>query len=428
MPIQAVNIHTTTAFDNGIDFTAGNGSFWIVEPDVKVASDLAQGVNNSFQDATLLNYGTIVSASLSSAGVRFGNSGNITNEVGGSIVGDSGVRTEHENVHVLNLGSISARTYGVSFLADTAGTVLDNRGSILSDAYGVYDASSGHGATIINSGTIEGYLSGIELDTPAGVTTHVVNSGVIKGDNATSVVNIAGGAFDLQNSGRMIGDIALGSSTAIDTIVNSGSIAGAVHLGGGNDVFSGAGTQGTVFGEAGLDTLSGGNAGDRFEGGTENDALTGNGGADTLLGQDGNDTLNGGLGNDFLDGGSGNDTLFGGAGNDRLIGGAGNDFFVFNTALNASTNRDIITDFNHVADTFKLENAIFTKLGAGVHALNAGFFHNGAKAADANDYIVYNRTTGVLSYDNDGNGAHAAIGFAVLTNHPVLAANDFQVI
>ena len=152
-----------------------------------------------------------------------------------------------------------------------------------------------------------------------------------------------------------------------------------------------------MFGEAGLDTLTGGNAGDRFEGGAENDALAGNGGADTLLGQDGNDTLNGGLGNDLdggrqrhvewrsrqrlPDGGLGNDTLFGGAGIDNLTGGANNDFFVFNTALNASTNRDMITDFNHVADTFKLENAIFTKLGAGVHALNPAFFRAGVKAA-----------------------------------------------
>ena len=154
----------------------------------------------------------------------------------------------------------------------------------------------------------------------------------------------------------------------------------------------------------------------------------GNAGNDTLLGQDGNDTLNGGLGNDILDGGNGNDTLLGGAGKDTLKGGANSDFFVFNTALNASTNRDIVTDFNHVADTFKLENAIFTKLGAGVHALNAGFFHAGSAAADTNDYIVYNKATGVLSYDNDGSGSHAAIAFAQLTNKPVLAANDFQVI
>ena len=49
-----------------------------------------------------------------------------------------------------------------------------------------------------------------------------------------------------------------------------------------------------------------------------------------------------------------------------------------------------------------------------MHALNAGFFQVNPAAADANDYIVYNKATGVLSYDNDGNGAHAAIAFAVL--------------
>ena len=105
-----------------------------------------------------------------------------------------------------------------------------------------------------------------------------------------------------------------------------------------------------------------------------------------------------------------------------------NDFFVFNTALNASTNRDILTDFSHVDDTFQLENAVFTKLGAGVHALNPAFFRAGVKALDANDYIIYNRTTGIVSYDNDGNGAHAAIAFAYLPFKPVLAANDFTVI
>jgi Ca2+-binding RTX toxin-like protein len=150
-----------------------------------------------------------------------------------------------------------------------------------------------------------------------------------------------------------------------------------------------------------------------------NNTLSGNNFANTLSGLGGNDTLNGGLGND---------RLFGGAGNDRLTGGANSDFFVFNTAPNASTNRDTVTDFNHIADTFQLENVIFTKLGAGVHLLNPGFFRAGVTAADANDYIVYNKATGILSYDNDGNGSHAAIAFAFLQNKPVLAANDFVVI
>ena len=58
----------------------------------------------------------------------------------------------------------------------------------------------------------------------------------------------------------------------------------------------------------------------------------------------------------------------------------------------------------------------------------SAFFHAGAAAADANDYIVYNQATGFLSYDADGNGSHAAISFAVLTNHVVLNASDFVVI
>ena len=123
---------------------------------------------------------------------------------------------------------------------------------------------------------------------------------------------------------------------------------------------------------------------------------------------------------------SADDTLFGGVGNDILAGAAGKDIFVFNTAPNALTNRDIIVDFNHVDDTMWMENAVFTKLGA-AGALNAAFFRVGTKALDANDYIVYNKATGGLFYDNDGSGAHAAIQFATLTTKPAIAANDFSV-
>jgi hypothetical protein len=203
-----------------------------------------------------------------------------------------------------------------------------------------------------------------------------------------------------------------------------------VLLGGGNDIYSGASGRliGKLLAGAGNDMAVGGIDNDWFEGGLHGDALTGNGGNDRLLGQAGNDVLNGGLGNDILDGGTGNDTLFGGPGKDDLTGGLNNDFFVFKTALNASTNRDAVRDFSHADDTFRLENAIFTKLGAGVHGLSAAFFRAGTKALDGNDYIVYNKATGLLSYDNDGNCAHAPIAFAILTNKPVIAANDFVVI
>jgi len=153
----------------------------------------------------------------------------------------------------------------------------------------------------------------------------------------------------------------------------------------------------------------------------------GGAGNDTVTGNELRNELRGNAGRDALNGGAGNDTLSGGIGIDRLTGGAGNDYFVFNTAPNAATNRDVVSDFNHVYDTFRLENAVFTKLGAGMHALNPAFFRASTRALDGNDYIVYDRAHGTLAYDNDGNGAHAAVAIAVLLNKPVLAANDFVV-
>ena len=110
-----------------------------------------------------------------------------------------------------------------------------------------------------------------------------------------------------------------------------------------------------------------------------------------------------------------------------MAGYGGSDTFVFNTALNAATNLDTVSDFSHADDTFHLDNAIFTQLGAN-GAMNAAFFHNGAAAADANDYIVYNQSTGALFYDANGNGAGGAVQFATLSTKPALLADDFIVI
>jgi Ca2+-binding RTX toxin-like protein len=79
-----------------------------------------------------------------------------------------------------------------------------------------------------------------------------------------------------------------------------------------------------------------------------------------------------------------------------------------------------------VDDTIVLDNAIFTRLADG--ALLAGQFRIGTAAADANDYLIYNSSTGALSYDADGNGAGAAIRFATLQTKLALTAADFVVI
>jgi len=153
---------------------------------------------------------------------------------------------------------------------------------------------------------------------------------------------------------------------------------------------------------------------------------TGNTLANTIYGNAKNNTLIGLAGNDTLNGLAGNDTIIGGVGVDFLTGGAGNDFFVFNAPLSRA-NVDSISDFNHIADTFRLENAVMKTIG-GVGVLKASFFFAGVSAHDKDDHIVYNRTSGGLFYDDDGTGAHAGVQLAYLPNKPILAYNDFQVI
>jgi Ca2+-binding RTX toxin-like protein len=194
----------------------------------------------------------------------------------------------------------------------------------------------------------------------------------------------------------------------------------------------------TLNGTAGDDLLQGGSGNDKLtgyagndllDGGIGNDFLIGGNGNDLLNGVAGNDHLNGGKGSDLLNAGDGNDVLNGGAGADTLHGGAGKDTFIFNSALDGTM--DKITDFKPVEDddTIKLENTIFTKLTT-TGVLNLDFLKIGTAAADANDYIVYNQSTGALYYDADGNGAGAAVQVAVLgvTTHPVLSYADFVVI
>jgi serralysin len=275
----------------------------------------------------------------------------------------------------------------------------------------------------------------------ASISTQVTGGGT---DTLVSIENLIGSAY---------ADVFAGDSAA-----------NRLEGGAGNDILNGGNGDDTLTGGLGADSLRGGLGNDVYAlengadgiidtGGVDTIASTisrslagyaaierlylvgtaaingtGNNAANLINGNAAANILSGGLGNDRLLSGNGNDRLFGGAGNDSLTGGANNDLFVFNTAPNISTNRDVVTDFYAPQDAFLLDNAIFTKLGAGVHALNPAFFRAGAAAADANDYIVYNRTTGVLAYDSNGNAAGGAIAFAVLINKPVLAANDFTVI
>jgi serralysin len=101
-------------------------------------------------------------------------------------------------------------------------------------------------------------------------------------------------------------------------------------------------------------------------------------------------------------------------GNDSLLGGLGADIFRFDTLPNAATNRDTIGDFNVLDDTIELENAIFTSL-LSTGTLAAGSFRSGAgitAAADADDYLIYDTSSGALYYDANGNAGAGPVQIA----------------
>jgi Ca2+-binding RTX toxin-like protein len=151
--------------------------------------------------------------------------------------------------------------------------------------------------------------------------------------------------------------------------------------------------------------------------------------ASSLNGNGLDNVIIGGVKNDTLDGGEGDDALYGGAGNDILTGGTGEDAFFFNTAPNAGSNVDTITDFESGSDMIHLENAIFKKLGA-AGALTASMFVVGTAALDGNDYLIYDDASGKLYYDADGSGRGKAIQIALVgvDDHPELSAADFAII
>ena len=154
-------------------------------------------------------------------------------------------------------------------------------------------------------------------------------------------------------------------------------------------------------------------------------ALNGGGGADELRGMAGNDALRGSTGNDRLDGGSGNDRVDGGSGKDTLTGGSGYDAFVFAVDVSAG-NVDKITDFSHDNDRFELDGDVFEALDRGV--LDRSEFVVGSAAKDASDHIVYDRATGRLYYDSNGNRTDGMDLVATLVDKPWLTADDFLVI
>ncbi len=309
--------------------------------------------------------------------------------------------------------------------------------------------------------------------TPAG-GVDTVNSSVdfTLGSGLENLNLIGGGAID-------------GIGNELNNIINGNGAVNAIDGDGGNDTLNGGGGNDTLFGGNDNDLLNGGAGADNMDGGDQDDTyvvdnagdfaaeafddalggvdtvlssvthtlgfgienlvltggaaingignglnnnITGNNAANTISGGAGDDLLFGGAGNDFISGNTGNDLLAGGLGNDVLVTNLGtDDRYLFDTAP-GPLNVDQINEFFAPNDTILLENSIFTNFAPG--AVAAGNFRASAAgtAADANDFLLYNTTTGALSYDSNGNGAGGSVQFAILSGAPPVFAADFFIV
>lgn len=118
-----------------------------------------------------------------------------------------------------------------------------------------------------------------------------------------------------------------------------------------------------------------------------------------------------------ITGGTGADILFGMGGVDTLTGGAGSDRYSY---VGGETGVDTIVGFVSGTDKIGLSTTGFVHTGtiAFVQGTNPG-------ATNSNSTFLYNSTTGVLSYDADGNGAGSAVQLANLGAGLSLSLGDF---
>ncbi|MCX7185982.1 MAG: calcium-binding protein [Methylophilales bacterium] len=154
----------------------------------------------------------------------------------------------------------------------------------------------------------------------------------------------------------------------------------------------------------------------RFEGNANTQTFIGTTKADVFVGNGGNDTLTGGAGADKF--------VFGQVHEMVVTGAATTPQSYVDTAFNL-TGKDIITDFLHGTDKIELHLDQYSQL-AGFNASMLRVNATGS-AADANDYLLFNTTSKMLSYDADGSGAGAAVDIATLVGVNTFTATDVLV-
>jgi Ca2+-binding RTX toxin-like protein len=371
---ETLNISSTTA-DNYIQISGNNHHKTINitgDKNLTIANTLDTTVTKV--DASAFTGSLTVTAGASDITI-LGGSGNDVINMGGTLSSkdsiDGGKGTDTLALRATdagNLASVAARITGIEVLrADQGGATYD--ASLISGITKVVaNHDSNDTVTFSNLGAgvelqITNTLAGSNDNVTATLATDTTDDSItvtIGATKATDIKGAAAGTLTLDPFETITINSTGGTTAASNSIsILTSSAAKKIIVVGDRDLtlsdftssgpnlktldasaFTGklnmgrtlTGTNITVFGGSGDDTLVGGAGNDSIVGGAGNDNINVSaGGNNTVDGGLGNDSITGGTGNDVITGGEGNDTIVGAAGNDKLLGGPGDDVFIINT-------------------------------------------------------------------------------------------------
>ncbi|WP_421724458.1 hypothetical protein [Bauldia sp.] len=345
---------------------------WTILDDVVAGSTATPAVFGAFKKSKLVNKGEIVSyaeddADLGTAVQFTGNRSKIINEAGADIVGPRGIF----------IGSISNPD-------KTKDAKIDNHGTITGTMADAVLATSNINLKVYNDGKILSANNGVYA--LSGESTTVENAGLIFGravgvllaeaGGTSTIVNHAGGtikgasqAIDVESDGMMLTNAGklvgmVDGTDGKDKVVNKGKIKGDVYLKDGNDTYK------------------------------NKDAKAG-------------------------------PKIHSGEGNDKLVAGNSKDKFVFDAAPGPA-NLDTIKGFESGKDKLFLDSLHFAAV-TGPGPLVQSEFRKGATAKDADDYVLYDKASGALYYDEDGFGGTPEVQIAQFDPGDKVKYSDFTV-
>ena len=377
-----------------------------------------------------------------------------------TLLGSAGEDTVTLKANTIGFTAITGvETLSVSGIADFSAVTLTGVTSIVSTAGVDTITGSAGGDVFVLSAGADTYNGGNGSDTL--FVSGTVNLNTYTLSNFETLLGSAGEDTVTLKASSAIGFTAI---TGVETLSVSGTadFSGVVFTG----VTSIVGSAGadTITGSAGDDLIVLSTGADTYNGGTGNDTLSISGvvdlngytisNIDTLLGSADADTVTlkansaigftaitgvdtlmvsgtanfstvtltgvtsivGSADADTITGSAGDDSIVGGNGIDTLTGGLGADTFDL-SALIATANRDVITDFLAGTDKLNIQDLVvnFAADAAAVTALNVA-----GPAAYA-----YQADTGALYYDANGDFSAGKELIASLTAATVLTVTDF---